>query len=38
MNIDEIHRLAKECLTANGCDEVNAEAVATAVSRAEGDG
>ena len=38
MSMDEIHRLAKECLVTNGCDEANAEAVATTVSRAEGDG
>ena len=38
MTIDEIHELAKTCLLSNGCDEVNAEAVASTVSRAERDG
>lgn len=38
MTIDEIHELAKTCLLTNGCDEENAEAVASTVSRAERDG
>lgn len=38
MTIDEIHELAKTCLLTNGCDEANAEAVASTVSRAERDG
>lgn len=38
MNVTEIHNLAKTCLRSNGCDEANAEAVATTVSAAERDG
>ncbi|MEM7032427.1 MAG: Ldh family oxidoreductase [Chloroflexota bacterium] len=38
MTVSEIHELAKTCLTSNGCDEANAEAVATTVSTAERDG
>lgn len=38
MTVDEIHDLAKTCLVANGCDDANAEAVASTVSRAERDG
>lgn len=38
LTIPEIHELAKTCLAANGCDEANAEAVATTVSTAERDG
>ena len=38
MEIAEIHELAKTCLDSNGCDEANAEAVASTVSRAERDG
>lgn len=38
MNVEEIHELAKEVLAANGCDEANAEAIATTVSTAERDG
>ncbi len=38
LKIDEIHDLAKTCLLTNGCNELNAEAIATTVSRAERDG
>lgn len=38
LTVPEIHNLAKTCLTANGCDEANAEAIATTVSTAERDG
>ena len=38
LTISEIHDLAKTCLLSNGCDELNAEAVATTVSTAERDG
>ena len=38
MNSAEVYSLAKECLAANGCDELNADAVAKTVSMAEGDG
>jgi len=38
MTITEIHELAKTCMVNNGCDEANAEAIATTVSRAERDG
>ena len=38
MNSAEVYTLAKECLTANGCDELNADAVATTIKQAESDG
>ena len=38
MKIAEVHKLAKECLLANGCDDANAQAIADTVSRAERDG
>ena len=38
LTVPEIHELARKCLLANGCDEANAEAVATTVSTAERDG
>ena len=38
LSVPEIHELAKTCLSTNGCDEANAEAVASTVSRAERDG
>ena len=38
MTIEEIYRLAKNTLLANGCDEENAKAVADTVSKAERDG
>lgn len=38
MTVPEIHELAKNCLSVNGCDAANAEAVASTVSRAERDG
>ncbi len=38
MKIDEIHNLAKTCMISNSCDEANASAVASTVSRAERDG
>ena len=38
LSVAEIHELAHTCLTTNGCDEANAEAVATTVSTAERDG
>ncbi len=38
LSIAEIHDLAKTCLATNGCDDANAEAVATTVSTAERDG
>jgi len=37
LTVNEVHQLAKECLLTNGCDEANAQAVATTVSRAEQD-
>ena len=38
MNINEIYDLAKKVLIANGCNDENAEAVASTVSTAERDG
>ena len=38
LTIPEIHELARRCLLHNGCDEANAEAIATTVSTAERDG
>jgi len=38
MTVEEIHQLAKQVLSANGCDEANANAIATTVSTAERDG
>ena len=38
LSLDAIHALARQSLLANGCDEYNAEAVATTVSTAERDG
>lgn len=38
MSPEQIHALARVCLTDNGCDETNAEAVATTVTHAERDG
>ena len=38
LSLDEIYFLAKKTLLFNGCDEVNAEAVAVTVSNAERDG
>lgn len=38
LTVTEIHELAKRCLQTNGCNEANAEAVATTVSTAERDG
>ncbi len=38
MTVEEIHALAHACLSDNGCDHDNAEAVAVTVSRAERDG
>ncbi len=38
LSIDEIYNLAKETLLHNGCDEINAEAVANTVTSAERDG
>lgn len=38
LKLEEIHKLAKSCLVSNGCNDPNAEAVATTVSRAERDG
>ena len=38
LSIDEVFRLAKECLLAHGCDEPNAGAVAATVTAAEKDG
>ncbi len=38
LSIDEIYTLAKSTLLANGCDEINAEAVAKTVTYAERDG
>ena len=37
LTVDEIHQLAYQCLLTNGCDEANAQAVASTVSRAERD-
>ena len=38
LSLDEIYKLAKKTLLFNGCDEINAEAVAKTVSNAERDG
>ena len=38
LTLDEIHALAHEAMTKNGCDEVNAAALADIVMRAERDG
>ena len=38
LSLDEIHALAHEAMTANGCDEANAAALADIVTRAERDG
>ncbi len=38
MTLEQIHALAHACLTDNGCDQHNAEAVATTVTHAERDG
>ncbi len=38
LSIDEIHKLAKDCLLRNGCDDVNTSAVADVITRAERDG
>ena len=38
MTVAEIHQLAKQVLAANGCDDANANAIATTVSTAERDG
>lgn len=38
LTVSEIHELALSVLRANGCDEANAEAVATTISSAERDG
>ena len=38
LSLDEIYSLAKQTLHHNGCDEMNAEAVAKTVTHAERDG
>ena len=38
LSVADIHQLALQALTANGCDEANAAAIATTVSSAERDG
>ena len=38
LSLDEIERLAHECLRANGCDDANAGAVARTITAAERDG
>ena len=38
MSVAEIHQLAQQVLAANGCDDANANAIATTVSTAERDG
>ncbi|MCB9148542.1 MAG: Ldh family oxidoreductase [Caldilineaceae bacterium] len=38
MTVAEIHNISKACLIVNGCDEANANAIATTVSMAERDG
>ena len=38
LTLDEIHALAHDAMTANGCDEANAAALADIVTRAERDG
>ena len=38
LSLDEIHALAHDAMTANGCDEANAAALADIVTRAERDG
>jgi delta1-piperideine-2-carboxylate reductase len=38
LTLDEIHALAHEAMTKNGCDEANADALADTVMRAERDG
>ncbi len=38
LSLEEVEALARRCLSANGCDEANAAAVAANVTAAEGDG
>jgi len=38
MTVAEIHQIAKQALSANGCDDANANSIATTVSTAERDG
>ena len=38
LSLEEVEALARGCLTANGCDQANAETVAATVTAAERDG